>query len=367
MGFRYRIAGRAPAHPRFGTGDAVVALDGRAVSRIAPPQARADAAHTPWRTAHDARVTRRAPLPQSLVGAPFATAVALADGVTPSRLRARDLAAPFAGVRAASEPTDVLALATAFAQRMRPGHVFAGVTAARLWGLPVAGAWSRSEPLVIGVPAGTVRTRARGVRTREFDPARLESGTVHGLPTLGPVSAVMTLARETSHDDLVVLLDALVTPSKRYRDLHLARIPFTDVDSLAAFASRCRGTHGVAAFAVALADVRTGVDSPPETRSRLAIVAAGLPEPTVQHEVWVDGELRAVIDLAYPEWLIAVEYEGEHHLTDPAQWAKDIRRQELLESLGWIVIRATKADLRHRGAGLVARVRSALARRGVAA
>ncbi len=86
----------------------------------------------------------------------------------------------------------------------------------------------------------------------------------------------------------------------------------------------------------------------------------------MQLEVWLDGVLRAVIDLAYPDWLIAIEYEGEHHLTDPAQWAKDIRRHELLESLGWIVIRVTKTDLRGGGRALVRRVRAALARRGIA-
>lgn len=312
-------------------------------------------------------MNRRAPLPHPFGDGPFAVAAALDGGVSPSRLRSADLVAPFPGVRALREPADVMELAAAFAQRMRPGHVFAGVTAGRMWALPIAGAWERSEPLVIGVPAGTTRTRAKGVRTREFDTSRLESGTLDGLPLLGPASTVMSLARETAHVDLVVLIDALVTPSKRYRDLRLVRRPFTDPAALAAFAERCRGLHGASAFAAALADVRVGADSPQESRSRLAIVAAGLPEPVVQFEVWLDGVLRAELDLAYPDWKIAIEYEGEHHLTDAAQWAKDIRRQELLESLGWIVIRATKADLQHGGRRLVQRVRAALARRGIAA
>ncbi|MEV7528471.1 endonuclease domain-containing protein [Agrococcus sediminis] len=306
------------------------------------------------------------PLPEPL-GSTFTTAEALRLGVSRKRLRAGDLVAPRHGVRMREQPADVRAVATAFASRMAPTHAFAGVTAARLWGLPVAHPWRADEPLVIGVPVGATATRARGTRVRRFDPRRLVPGELEGLRTLWPAAAVMSMARETPHADLVVLLDALITPSEHYPGLRVPQRPFASVEQLAAFADRCRGVHGRGAFRVALADVRTGVDSPPETRSRLAIVAAGLPEPTLQHEVWVDGELRAKLDLAYPEWLIAVEYEGEHHLTDPAQWAKDIRRQELLESLGWIVIRATKADLRHGGAGLIARVRSALARRGVAA
>lgn len=312
-------------------------------------------------------MNRRAPLPEAFATGPFAVRAALEGGVSPSRLRGLDLAAPFTGVRALREPGDVTELAAAFAQRMRPGHVFAGITATRMWGLPVAARWQPTEPLVIGVPAGSTRTRARGVRTREFDPSRLQSGSLDGLALLGPASAVMSMARETDPDDLVVLIDALITPSERYRDLRLPRRPFTTVDELTAFALRCRSTHGAAAFLAAVERARPGAESPKETRSRLAIVGAGLPEPVVQLEVWVDGVLRAVIDLAYPEWKIAIEYEGEHHLTDPAQWAKDIRRQELLESLGWIVIRVTKDDLRDGGRVLVERVRRAIARRGVAA
>lgn len=293
-------------------------------------------------------------------------AAALAAGISPSRLRGSDLAAPFSGVRSVGEPADVRAMAAAYAQRMRPGHVFAGITAARLWGLPVAARWQWSEPLIIGVPAGSTRTRARGVRTRELDASRFQSGSIDGLAFLGPVSAVLSMARDTDPDELVVLIDALITASEHYPDLRLPRRPFTTVAELTAFALRCRSTHGAAAFLAAVERARVGAESPQETRSRLAIVDGGLPEPVVQLEVWLDGVLRAVIDLAYPDWLIAIEYEGEHHLTDPAQWAKDIRRHELLESLGWIVIRVTKTDLRGGGRALVRRVRAALARRGIA-
>lgn len=308
----------------------------------------------------------RAPLPEPYAaGGPFSVGAARKAGVSPSRLRSRDLAAPFSAVRAIGQPADVREMAAAFRQRMRPGHVFAGITAARLWGLPVATLWEQSEALVIGVPAGATRTRASGVRTREFDPTRLRPGALDDLPTLGAASAVMSMARETSEADLVVLIDALITPSKKYPGLQLPRRPFTTVEELTAFVARRRGTHGAAAFGRALERARPGAESPQETRSRLTIVDAGLPEPVLQLEVWVDGTRRAVIDLAYPDWLIAIEYEGEHHLTDPKQWAKDIRRQELLESLGWIVIRVTKADLSDGGRQLVRRVRAAIARRGI--
>lgn len=315
-----------------------------------------------WRRSRCAHAhARTAPRPLDDEG--FSTAAALTAGATRRRLRGADLAAPFHGVRSLVAPADALAHARAFRPRMRDGLVFAGVTAARLWGLPVAGWWRAEEPLTIGVPAGTGRTRARGVRTREFDPERLPTATIDGLPVLSPLATMLTMAGSTEHDDLVVLLDALVSPSDNYPGLRVPARPSASLEELRAFVTGCRGMRGVDALRAALSDVRVGAESPPETRCRLRIAAAGLPEPVMQHVVVLHGERVAVIDLAYPALKIAVEYEGEHHLTEPKQWARDIARQELLESLGWIVIRATKADLRGDGRTLIGRIEQAIARR----
>ncbi|WP_306233763.1 endonuclease domain-containing protein [Agrococcus beijingensis] len=307
-----------------------------------------------------------APLPESLADGPFSIAAARSAGVPASRLRRADLVRPWIGVRSTVAPHDLPSHAAAFAQRMRTGHVFAGVTAARLWGMPVASLWKPEEPLVVGVPAGTPRTRVTGVRTREFDPRRLGPTELDGLPILAPAATVMSLARDTEHRDLVALVDALVTPSRWYPDLRLPKRAYADIAALAAFARRCRGLHGAAAFSAAVDDARAGADSPQETRTRLVIVAAGLPEPVLQHPIRADGRRIAVVDLAYPHWRIAIEYEGEGHLKDPAQWAKDIRRYERLEALGWIVIRVTKSDLTGDAAALTQRVRAAVARRSTA-
>ncbi|QUW18150.1 hypothetical protein [Agrococcus sp. Marseille-Q4369] len=200
------------------------------------------------------------------------------------------------------------------------------------------------------------------MRSLQFASSRLSVGEIDGLPTLGPIGAFVTMGRSAEHEQLVMLVDALVTPSQRYRDLRFER-PYATLDELSAAVEQYRRAPGAAALLAAIAAGRLGVDSPRESRSRLAIVAAGLPEPVVQHQVWHEGGLVAELDLAYPELRIAIEYEGDHHRTDSARWAKDIRRQERLEALGWIVIRATKADLRDGGRSLVTRVRAARARR----
>jgi very-short-patch-repair endonuclease len=61
--------------------------------------------------------------------------------------------------------------------------------------------------------------------------------------------------------------------------------------------------------------------------------------------------------MGWPEFMVAVEYDGEHHRTDPLQYRKDIRRLETLDRLGWIVIRVIAGD--HPGA-VLRRVRQAL-------
>jgi very-short-patch-repair endonuclease len=57
---------------------------------------------------------------------------------------------------------------------------------------------------------------------------------------------------------------------------------------------------------------------------------------------------------------VAVEYDGEQHRNERAQYRWDIRRLEMLQRLGWVVVRVVAGD---RPAEIVARVRAALARR----
>lgn len=89
--------------------------------------------------------------------------------------------------------------------------------------------------------------------------------------------------------------------------------------------------------------VRTGVESPMETRVRLMMVFAGLPEPAINITIrGVDDEVRYRLDLSYPELRLAIEYDGRHHAEDASQWGHDIRRREWLDDHRWrlLVLRA---------------------------
>ena len=82
-----------------------------------------------------------------------------------------------------------------------------------------------------------------------------------------------------------------------------------------------------------------------ETRARLTLVDAGLPRPVAQFEVRdPGGRLVGRVDLAYPDHLIAIEYEGDHH-RDRATFRRDIARINALQDLGWPVVRVTADDI----------------------
>jgi len=101
-----------------------------------------------------------------------------------------------------------------------------------------------------------------------------------------------------------------------------------------------------------------------ETRLRLLLVDAGLPEPIIGHAVIdSDGYFAGTPDLAYVDAKIAIEYEGTHHQEDAAVYADDIERRERMEAAGWLVIRVVKEHITHRRSWLIQRVRQALADR----
>ncbi|WP_282433156.1 DUF559 domain-containing protein [Cryobacterium arcticum] len=91
----------------------------------------------------------------------------------------------------------------------------------------------------------------------------------------------------------------------------------------------------------------------------------GCPSPraTTGCSVSDEGEFLGRGDLAYPEYKLFVEYQGDQHRTDRAQWRADIRRVGRLEDHGWQVLQFTDDDLRD-PAALVARIALRLRARG---
>ncbi|MGH9189473.1 MAG: DUF559 domain-containing protein [Acidimicrobiales bacterium] len=99
-------------------------------------------------------------------------------------------------------------------------------------------------------------------------------------------------------------------------------------------------------------------DSEPELRVWRWLVDAGLPAPVLQHQVPAGGTVY-VIDLAYPDLQVGVEYDGWAWHGGRSAFDHDARRSNALAAAGWTLVRVTSATT---PADLVASVRALRAR-----
>ena len=101
-----------------------------------------------------------------------------------------------------------------------------------------------------------------------------------------------------------------------------------------------------------------------ETRLRMLIVLAGLPEPVVNvvlvHE---DGSWRRRFDLCYPKIKLVIEYNGRHHRED-AQRTVDEARTKELEGEGYLIVPFEAEDIYVTPEATLHRIRRHLILRG---
>lgn len=106
-----------------------------------------------------------------------------------------------------------------------------------------------------------------------------------------------------------------------------------------------------------------GAQSPPESHLRVRLVLGGLPPPGTQHPIPVASGLILHPDLAWPQFKVAVEYDGHWH-ADPDRLHRDRQRLNLLAGAGWVVLHVTSRRLQYDFAGVLREVGSALRARG---
>lgn len=302
---------------------------------------------------------------------PFSVGDGLRAGLTTGRLNSAEFTSPHRGVRMRGAATTPLEIARAFVPRLGERTVLGGLTAARIWGLPVPRRFDGDATVYLLVPAGRNRPVGRGILSRSVHERLWDARELHGVPVASPALTWATAARHLEVSELVVLGDALVATSTNYEGLVRPEAPpegartappLATLEELTEIANAWGSRTGGVAMRIAATRIRTGVESPMETWTRLVIIAAGLPEPEVGVEVWDGSEFVGRIDLAYRAQKIAIEYEGDHHRTDKRQWRKDIGRVNRLQEIDWFAIRATTAQLWPTPTRLVEQVRAALRR-----
>lgn len=275
---------------------------------------------------------------------PFTRAAGLRAGLG-KRLRSKAFRQVLHGIylSAAVEVTPLVEARAAlvpFGPRAWASHA----TAARLLGLPI-------PPLPGHHVTVTDRKRRRNRSDVTCHLAR--AGwvvTVDGVQVSSPRQVFLELAAMLSLVDLVVVGD------------HLVRQGRVNLTQLRDFCAKARGP-GAAQARAAVAFVRERVDSPMETRLRMLIVLAGLPEPEVNLEVELpDGRRR--YDLCWPQARLIVEYDGRHHVEREAQWESDLGRREAIEDDGWRLVIVTAPGIYRTPDETVAKLQRLLIERG---
>lgn len=205
-------------------------------------------------------------------------------------------------------------------------------------------------------PRIEVLTRDRGDRPRSplvsahVADDLLESDIVDigGLRATSPMRTAADLARFTPRPDALVSLDAFL-----HKELITA-------DRFKKSLVRWRGRRGVRqAYEVAdLADGRS--ESGGETRLRLRVLDMGLPRPELQIPVYdLFGNERFYLDLGWPAWRLALEYDGAEFHTE-AEAEHDRQRRKWIKDRGWTIrvyrkedVFTTSQHLEHEVMGLV--------------
>ncbi len=244
-------------------------------------------------------------------GEPFTIAQARAAGMSVGELRSGRFERVFQGVYVAAAVPITLAVRARAALLLEPAGVLSHHSAAVLLG--ACAPETDDVHLTVQRERRAVRTRVAGLVVHEKQQQALR---FHGgLPVTTAPWTFLDLAAHLELTELVAAGDSLVRRAGATPD-QLAEL---------AEATTCRGVRRARAAAEL---VRSGVDSPMESRLRMLLVLAGLPEPVVGTDVhFAGGGWLAKPDLHYPAQKIAIEYDGRHHLDDPRQWRRDIARR----------------------------------------
>ncbi|KUI27990.1 hypothetical protein AU196_05365 [Mycobacterium sp. IS-1742] len=219
--------------------------------------------------------------------------------------------------------------------------VIAGNTAAALHGAkwvddnaPVEMMWANAR-------------QPRGIRTSDSSLTPYEITGYRGMSITTVSRTAFDIGRCVGLGAAVAKLDALgAATGFRTRDV---------LD----LAAEHRGARRIRQLRTALDLYDPGAESPKETWLRLLLIRAGFPRPRTQIPVLrTDGWSKYYLDMGWEDLKLAVEYDGDHHRTDPVRYAKDIKRAEELAELDWKVVRVVRSDPEHDIVRRVERVRS---------
>lgn len=280
----------------------------------------------------DERIARLAASRHGLITRSQALACGLSDRQIAGRLRSGRWERVHAGVYRIAGAPDTLEQAAYAAALAAGSHArVGGLSALALLGVCDA----PPVPTVIVSPTGSGRAPGL-IRRSPLD--RADHTSVGPIPCTSPARSLLDAAPRVPDAVLDELVDAVITKG------------LATPSSILAAVRRAPTGHGRSGSARLRASVAPWIEgmrpgSPGEVRLIRRLGEWGFPAPVRQHEVVRPSGVRAFLDLAWPERLVGLEYDGEAH-HGPRQLGADERREQDLRSLGWWIGRADRHDLR---------------------
>jgi hypothetical protein len=283
---------------------------------------------------HEGRLRARASAQHGLIGRDQLLALGVTDAEIQWRLGTGRIGLLHAGVyylnaTPATWKTDVLAGVLAAGPDALASHRCAGV----LWGFDAV--YGRMIEVTVPYlespePDGVILHRTR----RPNQPS-----VVEGIPITSPNKTLLDLApyfpeRVLEKAARSAVRDGLTTADLMDREVAI---------------SGGRGVAGTRKFRRVVAAVAyDGSGSVAEIDLKHIVEEAPVPKPIQQMRVRLPGGDNAYPDFAWPDRGRIVEVDGFESHGDPAQFERDLERQNQLMDLGWEIRRFAAADIRKR-------------------
>ena len=233
-----------------------------------------------------------------------------------------------------------------------PGSLLAGAAAAHLLGLPDS---SKAPPEVVTHAGGGHRVHGVIVR-RSWDLPERHRSRVEAIPVTTVPRTVLDLAAGLDSAALGSLVDELVNR----RRITIKRL-FDEFDHIAR-----RGRPGTAALRMVLIPRLQGLVVPASELERRGVDFLehhDFDTPLIQFRPPWAGRAVARIDVAYPDRMLLIEFDGRRWHDRDDCFESDRVRDQLAMAHGWIVVRITWRQLTTDPAATAARLRLIMAAR----
>lgn len=309
---------------------------------------------TLWRVPPIDRPRATAALVGHVIGTdPFRVADALALGLTRGALRAAVAAGTLVQLRQGvlSVPRDGAGLweaarheALAALAALGPGAVVARRSAGLLLRMPTR--TPQDGPTLVEITAPQRGRRRAGIHVAEGLVQPEDRVDVDGVPCTSVARTALDLARgRPLHEALVVIDHALATAGPL---------------ALAEAFHRLPDGRGLQHLASAIAVCSAVSESPLESASRGAMLAAGLPAPLLQQWIVDDTGRGWRVDFLWPDQRVVGEADGWGKYASIADLRAEKRREDALRRAGWTVVRWTSDELWGSPDVVLQRLRAAL-------